>query len=723
MLHRIILNNNYYKLFLMNKNYIWLLSLCSLTAFAQTEAQLDSISASFETQLGEIFIKAEKPIFKQSSDKMVFNVESSIMSTGSNVLEILGRTPGVVVSQEGELSLRGKNGVSVMINGKLSQLSSKELANLLRSTNSSVVKNIEIIANPSAKYDAAGNAGIINIVMKKSSLEGLNGNYYLNGGRGRKNRLNTGLSLNYTHDKFNIYGDYNYTFRGEEERKDFYQDFYNETNKNLIDKQTIQNYITSEPLTSNNFKIGADYNISSRTSVGILFDAKIGRYENYSTGNSSVYTPVGSLLTQVQSDNANKEHWYDYTSSLSLTHFFNDKNYKVDVDLDYETSRFKSKQQQLSDVILNLGTEDYLNRRGNIPSHLKSFNGKIDFSLPFNDDNTLETGWKSTVKSNDNPSTYEIEKSIEWINDPNATNHYKYKEQIHAVYANYKLVVDKWSFQAGLRSEYTETDINQKTIQERTKKDYTKFFPSASIKYETESAHGFYASYSKRINRPSHFDLNPFRFYNDPFNYWQGNPNLKPEITHATELGYTWDKYLIANIYFSVTHDVMTQVYDYQKDTGILVKSTDNLSKSYHYGVNLTNTVSPTDWWSLTSMFNLFNNKYEGNYRNTSINSSQVAYTINAQNNFKLPWGLKSELNAQYFSKSNIGLYKRDGYFDMTLGLSKSLFEDKGSIKLALTDALNTKHYRITGNNFDSHIRQKYDLDSRIITLSFNYKI
>lgn len=706
----------------MKRSYIWLLSLYSLGTYAQTEAQLDSIYNAFNTNLGEVVIKASTPIFQQKADKMIFNVENSALSDGSTVLEVLGRAPGVVVSQEGELSLRGKKGVSVMINGKISSLSTKELANLLKSTNSSLVKNIEIIANPSAKYDAAGNAGIINIVLKKYTIEGLKGSSYVNAGRGRKNRINSGLNLGYTHKKLSISGDYSYTFRGEEERKNYVQEFYNTLTPTLIDRRSEQQSITNEPLTSNNFKFGVDYALTSKTTIGFLFDAKIGRYEDFSKGSNIIYSPINVLSLHINSDNKNSEHWYDYTYNLTATHLFNEKGSKVDVDLEYESSKFRSEQMQLSDVISNTSSAIYRNRRGYIPSQLKVFNGKADFTLPFTDNQTLEAGWKSTVKSNNNPSVYEFEDANTWLTDPTSTNHYKYNEQIHAAYANYKFTVDKWNFQVGLRSEFTQTEIDQKTTKEYSKNDYTKFFPSASIKYETDSAHGFYASYSKRINRPSHFDLNPFRFYDDPFNYWQGNPKLKPEITHASEVGYTWSKYFIANVYFSVTNDVMTNVYNYQQDSGILINTQENLNKSYHYGATVTGTVSPFEWWAMSNMFNLFNNKYEGNYQGTEINSSQVAFTFNSQNNFTIIKGLKADVNAQYFSKSNLGLYKRDGYFDLTIGVSKTLLEDKATLKLAVADVLNTVNYNVTGDNFNSTIRKKYDLDSRIITLSFNYK-
>ncbi|WP_353162437.1 TonB-dependent receptor [Myroides odoratus] len=703
----------------MNRIYLLMLSCSSLSMFAQTEAQLDSLYQTLPTDLGEVFIRVNQPVFQQKADKMVFNVENSSLSEGSTILEVLGRAPGVVVSQEGELSLRGKKGVSVMINGKLSSLSSKELANLLRSTNSSAVKNIEIIANPSAKYDATGNAGIINIVLKKSVLEGLNGSVYTSVGRGRKNRMNTGMNINYNHKGWSVFADYSYTFRGEEERKTFDQDFFDASS--LLTRQTMQHYKTSEPLTSNNFKWGTDYQFNAKTSIGILFDAKIGRYENKSKGISDVYTPISTLYSSIATDNYNDEHWYDYTYSVHGTHQFAEEGTRLDFDIEYEQSKFRSLQTQLQET--RVATADaYPNRRGKIPSTLRVFNGKLDFTIPLWDNHTLETGWKSTVKTNDNPSVYEIEENNQWAIDPITTNHYDYKEQIHALYANYKATWNHWQIQVGLRNEYTDRTINQKTTAEHHQMDYNKLFPSASIKYETDQAHSYYASYSKRINRPSHFDLNPFRFYNDPFNYWQGNVNVRPEITHATEVGYSWSKYLIASIYFSQTHDVMTQVYSYEQNQTIMVKTLENLSKSYHYGATVTATANPTDFWTLSSMFNLFNNQYKGTYQETTIDSKQVAFTLNAQNSFTFSKGIKAEINAQYFSKSNIGLYKRDAYFDLTIGASKSVFKDKGSIKLALTDVLKTNNFTIIGNNFDSKVKQKYDLDSRIATLSFNYK-
>ncbi len=709
----------------MNRIYILFVSLCSSFTIAQstgyTEVQLDSLFQVENTDLGEVLIRVNQPIFQQKADKMVFNVENSTLSDGSTVLEVLGRAPGILVSHDGELSLRGKNGVSVMINGKLSMLSSKELANLLRSTNSSLVKNIEIIANPSAKYDATGNAGIINIVLKKNVVEGLNGTAYTSGGRGRKNRMNTGFSFNYNPNAWRVFGDYSYTFRGEEERKTFEQDFFDPKNPSTYPiRHSDQTYKTSEPLTSNNFKLGTDYQLSTKTTLGFLIDAKIGRYENKSKGDNQIYAPIETLYSSIVTDNYNQEHWYDYTYSFHGTHQFSPEGTRLDVEIDWEQSKFRSIQTQELHPLL-FTQEEHNDRRGKIPSKFRVFNGKLDLTIPLLNNQTLETGWKSTVKSNDNPSIYELKEDNQWIIDPVTTNHYAYKEQIHAAYLNYKLALDHWQIQVGLRNEYTDRNIHQKTSNEEHQTDYNKLFPSASIKYETDHAHSFYASYSKRINRPSHFDLNPFRFYSDPFNYWEGNVHLKPEITHATELGYIWSKYLIGTLYFSQTKDVMTQVYRYEENQTILVKTQENLSKSYHYGATLTATINPTDFWTLSSMFNVFNNQYKGEYQETTIDSKQLAFTVNAQNSFSLLKGIKAEINGQYFSKSTIGLYKREAYFDLSLGASKAVFNEKGNIKLGITDVLKTNNFILTGTNFGSYVRQKYDLDSRVMTLSFNY--
>ena len=260
-------------------------------------------------------------------------------------------------------------------------------------------------------------------------------------------------------------------------------------------------------------------------------------------------------------------------------------------------------------------------------------------------------------------------------------------------------------------------------MNEQHKDDYLKWFPSLSLKYEFTSNHSAHASYSKRINRPSQFDLNPFRFYDDSFNYSQGNPNLIPEITHAMEVGYAWKSNFMASVYFNSTKDVFTEVYNYNPDNNTTVTTQINVDKSYNYGVNVTNTAELNKWWSVNTLFNVFENKFMADILNSSTIDPIVTLNLSVQNSFAITETLKAEGNAQYQSKSNLGIYKRDGFFDFSIGISKQVLAKKGNIKLNFTDVFNTNNFTIKSAVAQTGIDKRYELDNRIATIAFTYRI
>lgn len=695
----------------------------SVYGYSQTEKETDSVVETSITVLEEIVITKKKALYTQKSDKMVFNVENSIVSEGGTALDVLSRAPGVVVSQDGELSIRGQQGVGVMINGKLTQLSQKELANYLKSTTSSNIKQIEVITNPSSKYDATGKAGIINIILKKPNSDGLKGTAFTNYGRGRKNRTNSGLNLSYNKDKFGIFGNYSYTFRGEEERKEFNQIQYTDITRQEIATKNHQNSITDEPLTSNNFKIGTTYEVSPKTNLEVYIDSKIGRYENIADGRNTLVNGLDQLLFDASTYNDSKEQWNDYTYSFSGVHKFNTEGKNMSFDFEYETSKFRSNQFQSAQNIDPSNAASINDRRGFIPSQLKVFTGKVDFVNPLKEKQSLEWGFKTSLKNNDNPSVYEYYDNNDWIVDPNSTNHFEYKEQIYAGYANYKYQLEKLSIQGGIRTEYTAINIAQKTLNEEHKSDYLKWFPSISMKYELTTDHAMHASYSKRINRPSQFDLNPFRFYDDSFNYSQGNPNLIPEITHTAEVGYAWKSNFMASLYLSQTKDVFTEIYVYNPENNTTVTSQINIDKSYNYGLNITNTAEFNKWWSLNTLFNVFENKFMGNVLNSTTVDPIATLNLSLQNSFTITDSWKAEVNGQYQSKSNLGIYERDAFFDLSIGISKQILASKGNIKLNVTDVFNTNNFNINSVTGQTSINKRYDLDNRIATIAFTYRI
>lgn len=693
----------------------------SLYSYSQTEQENDSIVETSINVLDEIVITKKKVLYTQKSDRLVFNVENSIVSEGGTALDVLSRAPGVVVSQDGDLSIRGQQGVAVMINGKLTQLSQKELANYLKSTTSSNIKQIEVITNPSSKYDAAGKAGIINIILKKPSTSGLKGTAFTSYARGRKNRTNSGVNLSYNKEKLGVYGNYSYTFRGEEERKKFNQTQYTDQTRQQVSTTNYQTSITDEPLTSNNFKIGTQYEISPKTNIEAYLDAKIGRYENIANGTNTLLNAMNQSQFDAVTYNDSKEKWFDYTYAFSGVHKFNTEGKNMSFDFEYETSKFRSNQFQSANDVT--GTTDINDRRGYIPSQLRVFTGKVDFTNPLKEKQSIEWGFKASAKNNDNPSVYEYYENNQWLIDPNSTNHFEYKEQIYAAYANYKYQLGNLNIQGGLRSEYTAIDILQKTLNEEHKDDYLKWFPSLSLKYEFTSNHSVHASYSKRINRPSQFDLNPFRFYDDSFNYSQGNPNLIPEITHAAEIGYAWKSAFMASLYFNTTKDVFTEVYVYNPENNTTITSQINVSKSYNYGANITHTAELAKYWSVNTLFNVFGNRFMGNVLNSTTIEPIVTLNLSVQNSFTITESLKAEANAQYQSKSNLGVYQRDGFFDLSIGVSKQVLAGKGNIKLNVTDVFNTNNFYINSVVGQTAINKRYDLDNRIATLAFTYRI
>ena len=695
----------------------------SVYSYSQTEKETDSIVETSINALDEIVIVKKKVLYTQKSDRMVFNVENSIVSEGGTALDVLSRAPGVVVSQDGELSIRGQQGVGVMINGKLTQLSQKELANYLKSTTSSNIKQIEVITNPSSKYDATGKAGIINIILKKPSNSGLKGTAFTSYGRGRKNRTNSGINLSYNKDKFGVYGNYSYTFRGEEERKKYDQIQYTDNTRQEIVTKNYQNATTDEPLTSNNFKIGTTYEISPKTNLEAYVDAKIGRYENIANGRNTLLNAQDQLQFDALTYNDSKEKWNDYTYAFSGVHKFDTEGKNMTFDFEYETSKFRSNQFQSAQNTDQSSSTVINDRRGFIPSQLKVFTGKVDFTNPLKEKESIEWGFKAGLKNNDNPSVYEYNENNQWTIDANSTNHFEYKEQIYAVYANYKYQMEKLNIQGGLRTEYTAINILQKTLNEEHKDDYLKWFPSVSMKYEFNERNSVHASYSKRINRPSQFDLNPFRFYDDSFNYSQGNPNLVPEITHAAEIGYAWKSTFMASVYFSKTKDVFTEVYVYNPATNTTVTSQINVDKSYNYGVNITNTNEIYKWWSLNTLFNVFENKFMGNTVNTNKIDPIITFNLSAQNAFTISETWKAEANAQYQSKSNLGIYERADFFDFSIGISKQILANKGNIKLNFTDIFNTNNFDIKSVIGQTGINKQYELDNRIATIAFSYRI
>lgn len=675
-------------------------------------------------EVATTIVTGKRSLIVQEADKTVINVANSILAEGNNALELLEKSPGLGFDGDGNIQLRGRTGVLVMINGKRSYLSGEELNNFLKSTPSNAIQKLEIITNPSARYDASGSSGIINIVLKKNELTGTNGSAYANYGRGRKNRVGTGLSLNYRNKSFNIFGSYDFWYRGEEEYRDNLRNFFDSKESAFPSKTSYQYSITDEPLMTNNFKLGADYYINERNILGAVVYGNIGSYLNRNSTSNQLIDFNNTLLLDAFTTNNNKEVWNSIISNINYAHYFKKEGRELSVDFDYSYNDYRS-SQNMSTLYLGgkeMGELPSFDRRGNIPSGTSVYAPKADYKHVFNKTTHIETGWKSSIVHVDNNLKYDTLQSNNWVYDATTSNHFKYKEIIHAAYFSFFKEWKGFSFQAGLRGEQTQTTGIQVTTDSTVKRSYFQLFPSAFINKSLGEKNQLRLSYSRRIERPDYSDLNPFRVFTDPYLYFEGNPFLQPELSHSLELTHTWKGNLSTSLVFSHTKDVVNWIIGKIDSSEITFQSPQNLNSQMYIGLNISYSKEFFPWWSHTSFANLYRNHYKDDSEVYSFENTMVSFEYNTQNSFKLGKGFSAELGGFYRSKSIYGVFITKPMFAVSAGVQKSLLSNKAILKVALSDIFRT-HNRTSYGVYDNlEISRKMHYDNRVLTVSFSYR-
>jgi outer membrane receptor protein involved in Fe transport len=684
----------------------------------------DALLLEDDKTLQAVLITAKKPLVEQQIDRTVLNIENSILAEGNTALELLEKAPGISVDDEGNISMKGKPGVSVMLNGKLTYLSQKELTTLLRGTSSGSVSKIELITNPSAKYDAAGNSGIINIVLKKNEKVGVNGNVYVNAARSRANRYGGGTSLNYRSGKFNIYGSYDRAYRGEVEYLSFTRRFYDGNVGGTPDRTSYQNSATNEPLHTNNYKIGADIFLNDKNTVGLLINGNFGKYINDNYTTNLLVSSGGVILSNPLTHNDNLDRWNSNAYNFNYTHKLNQSGRELSVDLDYSKNNNRSNQNMdthyRSTESPDLETRSV--RRGYVPSLTHVYVGKLDYTHPFGERAKLEMGWKSSYVSVDNNLKYDTLHLEQWIPDPSWSNHFTYKETIHAGYLNFNKQFGSVSIQGGLRGENTQTIGHQVTTDSLVKRQYFQLFPSLFVSKNFSTNHTGQFSYSRRIQRPDYDDMNPFRFFRDPFLYYEGNPFLKPELTHSVELSHTFKGKFITAINYSYTSDVMNWMMGQVDSLNTTYQSPQNLKSFINYGISFTASLQPASWWASNNFTTFFRNDYKGDQKGGNLDNGIWSFSVNSQNTFQLGKGFSAELSGFYNSKSVYGVFVAKGFYVISAGAQKQVMNKNGTIKLMVNDIFQTRQRRNTAKyenlDMDGHIR----FDSRMATISFSYR-
>jgi hypothetical protein len=675
-------------------------------------------------QLKEVNVRSSRPFIQQQYDKTVINVDGSITAAGSTAMEILQRAPGVTVDQAENIRMRGRSGVLVMIDGKQVPMSGTELSTYLKGLPANALDRIDLVTNPSAKYDAAGTAGIIDIRLKRNRVAGTNGNVTASYGQGKLWKGNTGFNLNYKNNRFNLFSSYNYTRRSEQVDLDLNRRFYNPDGS--LQGGFDQDNHNKNFVNAHLGRIGADYTPSGKTTVGVAL----------SFYGSDIHTP-GSTYSLAKT-NANLPDSYTTTLSdlrrtrtnpsvnLNFKQAIDSTGKELSADLDY--ARYNSGElQNYNTSYFTLQNNSYRNPYllfGNFDGVLTVRTAKADYVQPFKQLKArLEAGWKSSWVKADNELAFYDQSNNGNVLDASKSNHFVYDENINAGYLNLSRNGEVWNWQLGLRLEHTDNKGIQLNDNTTFKNDYAQLFPSGYLGYKLKANHEFGLSLSRRIDRPTYRQLNPFRYYINENTYQSGNPYLQPQLTYAAEVMYNWQqKYMVKYSYNRTSSYILSILIPDLGDVKLVQETIRNLARLDYHSINLSIPFEAGQWLSSTNNILAYYGKYKGNLANTNIRNGRVAYNINSSNTVKMTKGWLAEVVGSYQSSEIIGLEDVRARYFVTAGISKQLWGNKANIKLNISDIFYTNQTRATDYATGYFERYHLQLDTRVATMTFTYK-
>jgi iron complex outermembrane receptor protein len=689
-----------------------------------------------EKDLKEVSVSSKKPLIERKLDRTIVNVDASITNTGSTAMEVLEKSPGVSVDKDGNISLKGKSGVIVYLDGRPSYLSGADLANMLRNMTASQLDQIEIMTNPPAKYDAAGNAGVINIKTKKNKMFGYNGSITSGYTQGKYARFNEAVSFNYRNKKVNFFSNFNYNrnHRGEELYivRNF-RDANTKAIKSIFDQST---YMENQRHYYN-AKIGMDYNLSKNTTLGVVLNGFYNPSLWESNTKTYIYDPNYNLTGITAATTENEEKWKNFSSNVNFRTKLDTAGQELSADLDFIQYKATSVQPLTSSYYDNMGNlkqaPDVLN--GTLPTNIKIYSGKVDYTLPLKKDAKFEAGFKTSFVTNDNDARYDSLKTGYSVLDSGRSNHFIYDENINAAYVNYNRPLGKkWSAQFGLRVEntnsngiskgYTYNVAQDKFVYTETKfkKSYTQLFPTVYLQYTANEKNQFVINYGRRIKRPDYEDMNPFVHFLDRYTFEQGNPNISPQFSHNIELSHTYKGFLTTTLNYTATNDIIQQVLEQNDITNETFIKKANIASARQIGLEVTANKSITKWWTGNIYANVYNNHFTGLVNNEKISVGITTFMAQVQQQFKFKKGWAAELSGFYRSKGLEGVIYIKPMVQVNAGFSKQVLKDKGSIRLNVRDIFAGNVFRGYSKYGTVDANFKNVNDGRAVSLTFTYR-
>ncbi len=674
--------------------------------------------------LDEIMVRAEKSTMTLSLDKKIFNVGKDLANAGGTAADILGNIPSVAVDVEGNVSLRGSNSVRILIDGKPSGLVSIKGGSGLQQLQGSMIDRVEIITNPSARYEAEGMGGIINIILKKERKEGFNGSFDVV--TGYPENFGVAANVNYRRKDLNFFVNYSASYRNAPGKNEQYQEFYRN------DSAFISTKLMEHRLKGmyNNARAGLDYYIDEKNILTAAYTYRISKgkrnsdiyFHDYL---SSIHNPVGS--TYRTQDETETEPNSEYALSYKKT--FAREGRELTADVRYldnweDSDQFFGEQGYKANGSA-IGIPYILQRSVNFETE-KQYLVQADYVHPFSEKGKFESGIRTSFRNMTNDYTVtQQEENGDWFELPGLTNDFLYKENISAIYAILGNKVKKLSYQAGLRGELTQVTTTLKQTHEVNPRRYTDFFPSAHLTYDLPQGHAIQLSYSRRIRRPQYNDLSPFMTYSDNRNYFSGNPDLNPEYTHAFEIGHI--KYLDkASISSSLYYRNTKQKILYIKrvdEKGNTITLPENLATENSFGAEFTGSYAPANWWKTDLSLNFFRAITDGGNLSDEFKSDTYSWLARILSRATVAKKTEIQIRGNYEAPQQTPQGKRRSIATMDLAISKDILKDKATLTLNVIDVFNSRRYRSITEGGNFYIENTSQGRLRQTNLTFNYRL
>lgn len=679
-----------------------------------------------EKNLQGVTVTARKPMVEVKADKTVVNVDAFISNAGGTALDVLEKAPGVSVDRDGNISLKGKQGVIVLVDGKQTYLGGQDLANLLRNTPSNQLETVEIMTQPSAKYDASGNSGIINIRTKKGRQNGFNGSINLGVVQGVYPKSPNSININYKKDKLTIFSTLSYSYWAGFNDLDLVRKFSPKTNETIgsVFDQTSKGKFHSHNLS---LRTGMEYSINKKTTIGFQVNGTYNPREFEANSVALIYNGGSDPESSNVASSLNKDTWKNFGSNFNFRKRLDTTGRELTADLDfiwYGTNALQTSDNFTYLLPQNAVADSFL-LRGDLPSAIRIYSFKTDYVHPLNKTSKLEAGIKSSYVTTDNDAAFRVwdNQGKYWLTDLSRSNQFIYEENINAAYLNYNKEFKKWALQTGLRLEHTYAKGKQIVNNDRFIRNYVQLFPTIFASYKLNEKNTLTANYGRRIERPNYQDMNPFQFFLDQYTFRMGNPNLQPQFTHNVELSHNYKGIINTTVNYTRTTDVINDILKQNDTTKVTFQTKENIATRRNIGIAISYNQPLTKWWTVSLYGNLFNNYFEGFVNNTPLDASITSFMGNVNNQFKFAktWG--AELSGFYRTKMQDGgliIARPMGMF--SFGLSKQVLKSKGTLKLSVTDpffVMRFSGYTQFGN-IDTRINARWD--NRRVALNFSYR-